>query len=143
MGGCHQHRLALPPRKPSEGKLHDHAEDQPRDEAMRAAQTARRPPEPRDETDDRRRADQMKSEGLPGMPQCRPDDQLNHHEPEQAKTAKTHRTRPQHIPLDRKSTRLNSSHSSISYAVFCLKKIHTKSTIPLSYSSYHIHYLIR
>src|SRR5438309_6973937 len=25
-------------------------------------------------------------------------------------------------PLDRKSTRLNSSHSSISYAVFCLKK---------------------
>src|SRR3989338_11709248 len=27
-----------------------------------------------------------------------------------------------HIPQDRKSTRLNSSHSSISYAVFCLKK---------------------
>src|SRR5689334_23965782 len=26
------------------------------------------------------------------------------------------------VPLDRKSTRLNSSHSSISYAVFCLKK---------------------
>src|SRR5699024_12105666 len=26
------------------------------------------------------------------------------------------------IPLDRKSTRLNSSHVSISYAVFCLKK---------------------
>src|SRR5689334_24015812 len=26
------------------------------------------------------------------------------------------------IRLDRKSTRLNSSHSSISYAVFCLKK---------------------
>src|SRR2546430_12066854 len=26
------------------------------------------------------------------------------------------------IPLDRKSTRLNSSHSQISYAVFCLKK---------------------
>src|SRR5689334_23727368 len=25
-------------------------------------------------------------------------------------------------PIDRKSTRLNSSHSSISYAVFCLKK---------------------
>src|SRR6266481_8202318 len=25
-------------------------------------------------------------------------------------------------PQDRKSTRLNSSHSSISYAVFCLKK---------------------
>src|SRR2546430_6752276 len=26
------------------------------------------------------------------------------------------------IPSDRKSTRLNSSHSQISYAVFCLKK---------------------
>src|SRR5689334_24064226 len=26
------------------------------------------------------------------------------------------------LPKDRKSTRLNSSHSSISYAVFCLKK---------------------
>src|SRR2546427_7443919 len=28
----------------------------------------------------------------------------------------------EHIELDRKSTRLNSSHSQISYAVFCLKK---------------------
>src|SRR2546430_12224893 len=27
-----------------------------------------------------------------------------------------------HVPADRKSTRLNSSHSQISYAVFCLKK---------------------
>src|SRR4051794_41635207 len=26
------------------------------------------------------------------------------------------------LPIDRKSTRLNSSHPSISYAVFCLKK---------------------
>src|SRR5689334_6715174 len=31
---------------------------------------------------------------------------------------------PAHL-LDRKSTRLNSSHSSISYAVFCLKKKNT------------------
>src|SRR5438309_8680213 len=31
--------------------------------------------------------------------------------------------------LDRKSTRLNSSHSSISYAVFCLKKKKTKKKI--------------
>src|SRR2546430_10374088 len=29
---------------------------------------------------------------------------------------------PKHVPADRKSTRLNSSHSQISYAVFCLKK---------------------
>src|SRR3712207_7776093 len=28
--------------------------------------------------------------------------------------------------LDRKSTRLNSSHANISYAVFCLKKKHIK-----------------
>src|SRR5688572_31645320 len=28
----------------------------------------------------------------------------------------------EHRPRDRKSTRLNSSHSQISYAVFCLKK---------------------
>src|SRR2546430_13314216 len=28
----------------------------------------------------------------------------------------------EHARLDRKSTRLNSSHSQISYAVFCLKK---------------------
>src|SRR6266481_8173646 len=32
------------------------------------------------------------------------------------------RRRPSRQFLDRKSTRLNSSHSSISYAVFCLKK---------------------
>src|SRR5689334_24143306 len=35
------------------------------------------------------------------------------------------------LALDRKSTRLNSSHSSISYAVFCLKK----KTQTLTYSS--------
>src|SRR5258708_17690932 len=33
--------------------------------------------------------------------------------------------------LDRKSTRLNSSHQIISYAVFCLKK-KTRDTTPLS-----------
>src|SRR5256885_7093746 len=32
---------------------------------------------------------------------------------------------------DRKSTRLNSSHLVISYAVFCLKKKHTVDTVPL------------
>src|SRR2546426_3101921 len=35
-----------------------------------------------------------------------------------------------HNPLDRKSTRLNSSHLVISYAVFCLKKkTHTATSI--------------
>src|SRR3954465_15241885 len=32
---------------------------------------------------------------------------------------------------DRKSTRLNSSHTIISYAVFCLKKKHASSSAPL------------
>src|SRR2546429_4101520 len=31
-------------------------------------------------------------------------------------------TKAERLPLDRKSTRLNSSHGYISYAVFCLKK---------------------
>src|SRR3712207_8085990 len=33
-----------------------------------------------------------------------------------------HYSRLAHEALDRKSTRLNSSHANISYAVFCLKK---------------------
>src|SRR5687768_18298056 len=33
------------------------------------------------------------------------------------------------LPLDRKSTRLNSSHGYISYAVFCLKKKKLKNNI--------------
>src|SRR5206468_11147823 len=33
-----------------------------------------------------------------------------------------------HITPDRKSTRLNSSHDQISYAVFCLKKKHRWAT---------------
>src|SRR3712207_8820009 len=37
------------------------------------------------------------------------------------------------LTIDRKSTRLNSSHANISYAVFCLKKKkHTLSTQPPS-----------
>src|SRR3712207_6971184 len=35
---------------------------------------------------------------------------------------------------DRKSTRLNSSHANISYAVFCLKKKKKKSTEQLEYT---------
>src|SRR2546422_9085239 len=36
--------------------------------------------------------------------------------------AHSHRPPTDHIVRDRKSTRLNSSHGYISYAVFCLKK---------------------
>src|SRR2546427_2215112 len=38
-----------------------------------------------------------------------------------------HRLAAQVFPPDRKSTRLNSSHSQISYAVFCLKKKKNKN----------------
>src|SRR2546422_7146807 len=39
--------------------------------------------------------------------------------------------RHRHVGLDRKSTRLNSSHGYISYAVFCLKKKkHEYSIVP-------------
>src|SRR5438445_7161346 len=37
---------------------------------------------------------------------------------------------------DRKSTRLNSSHANISYAVFCLKKKKTKINTQMCLSSY-------
>src|SRR5438270_2219265 len=39
--------------------------------------------------------------------------------------------------LDRKSTRLNSSHSQISYAVFCLKKKIIRATNSMSIRTYH------
>src|SRR3712207_8205580 len=38
-------------------------------------------------------------------------------------------------PADRKSTRLNSSHANISYAVFCLKKKHGDQRTRLATSS--------
>src|SRR2546422_6840010 len=39
------------------------------------------------------------------------------------------RSRARHHPADRKSTRLNSSHGYISYAVFCLKKKKTNQRL--------------
>src|SRR3712207_8445109 len=38
-------------------------------------------------------------------------------------------------PIDRKSTRLNSSHANISYAVFCLKKKKINRLYPQLYNS--------
>src|SRR3712207_6992781 len=45
--------------------------------------------------------------------------------------------RPHGLDLDRKSTRLNSSHANISYAVFCLKKKKQLTLSHLNSSSYH------
>src|SRR3712207_7812524 len=42
------------------------------------------------------------------------------------------------LRLDRKSTRLNSSHANISYAVFCLKKKKTNKSLTISYLTTHI-----
>src|SRR5438876_8290907 len=47
--------------------------------------------------------------------------------------------RDQATALDRKSTRLNSSHPSISYAVFCLKKKNINKTLREQLSKTHIH----
>src|SRR5438552_7442299 len=41
---------------------------------------------------------------------------------EHTRTRRNQRVPPDRAPEDRKSTRLNSSHQIISYAVFCLKK---------------------
>src|SRR5690349_24028473 len=46
--------------------------------------------------------------------------------------------------LDRKSTRLNSSHVEISYAVFCLKKKKKKQEKKYNYTEYiFYHYITR
>src|SRR6266536_1040795 len=80
-----------------------------------------------------------------------PSPDLVHHDPDAARlnaeltellvaadeVVQANRIRPCHRdhlirPLDRKSTRLNSSHEWISYAVFCLKKKKKKNTCVLS-----------
>src|SRR5690606_40036323 len=45
------------------------------------------------------------------------------------------------IREDRKSTRLNSSHVKISYAVFCLKKKRKQYYLPLQYVVLYLYYL--
>src|SRR3712207_8537208 len=49
------------------------------------------------------------------------------HRTEQRAVLEQHAELLAHVEQDRKSTRLNSSHANISYAVFCLtkKKLHT------------------
>src|SRR2546430_11720628 len=52
--------------------------------------------------------------------------------------SQSHRAEARRQPAkrDRKSTRLNSSHSQISYAVFCLKKKKNSETLPTQCSRY-------
>src|SRR5438034_7080868 len=97
-----RHRLEEPHEEPGaerdrEGRVHD---DQ-RPPGVLEAELAHDPRE-RDEQDDRR--DEVRHED--GDPQI-----LGERQPE-----------PRERVADRKSTRLNSSHTVISYAVFCLKK---------------------
>src|SRR3712207_8538411 len=42
------------------------------------------------------------------------------------------------VTIDRKSTRLNSSHANISYAVFCLKKISACPPVTHSFRTSHL-----
>src|SRR5207248_8397830 len=53
--------------------------------------------------------------------------------PKQHRTDHAHHRRSPRPRQDRKSTRLNSSHRTISYAVFCLKKKNHHSKPPLNY----------
>src|SRR2546422_3655185 len=52
---------------------------------------------------------------------------------ERADDAEAHTLVDQAVELDRKSTRLNSSHGYISYAVFCLKKKKKTTETELNY----------
>src|SRR2546421_8291099 len=65
----------------------------------------REPPAEGEVTDAAELARQLSSLGYPGFAHLRP-----------------RKANPAAVVLDRKSTRLNSSHDQISYAVFCLKK---------------------
>src|SRR2546422_1683102 len=47
----------------------------------------------------------------------------------EVRPARVDRSAAPHAQSDRKSTRLNSSHGYISYAVFCLKKKKTQQTV--------------
>src|SRR2546430_8269969 len=51
-----------------------------------------------------------------------PTNEADRHHPEDRLRDLAHRAHHMRQNSDRKSTRLNSSHSQISYAVFCLKK---------------------
>src|SRR5437879_9920349 len=63
-----------------------------------------------------------------------PDGLARHHDPGDRRIVRRRNACGSHLwwDADRKSTRLNSSHRCISYAVFCLKKKIAKNRIRLS-----------
>src|SRR5438067_3540764 len=66
-------------------------------------------------------------------------DLVGGHEPRAGRAAAIEALALEVLAADRKSTRLNSSHVSISYAVFCLKKKNKKegdSFAPMNYDSW-------
>src|SRR5690242_21626265 len=65
----------------------------------------------------RRDRDDEDEHGQWQQPEARPERRQAEHVLQVDREVRKHREHP-----DRKSTRLNSSHMSISYAVFCLKK---------------------
>src|SRR3712207_7616798 len=72
-----------------------------------------------------RSADRVRKDELVGLRRCEPLSDLDHailwHRPLE-RAPEGDRDRDARTDPDRKSTRLNSSHANISYAVFCLKK---------------------
>src|SRR3712207_8706759 len=71
-----------------------------------------------------RHLDLAQPDGLAGQLIALPLAQLAHHQEQEddRADAEPHPLEQAEDPADRKSTRLNSSHANISYAVFCLKK---------------------
>src|SRR3712207_7942274 len=71
----------------------------------------------------------VREQGLLGPDGAARGDLLHHRAVHHPDDHREHREPGGH-PADRKSTRLNSSHANISYAVFCLKKKKTTKLAP-------------
>src|SRR2546430_9757250 len=78
----------------------------------------------------------FRSRAIPGLTVIRPADAAE--VVEAWRVAILHRDGPVALELtrDRKSTRMNSSHSQISYAGFCLKKNQSNPVLPVTLTHY-------
>src|SRR6266487_3079565 len=104
---------------------HDQSNPSVRDRGRRTAQVLRRQGRPRRHRSPGRQGDDLR----PAGPQRSRQD---HHG---ADPVHPDRRRRRRDDQDRKSTRLNSSHPSISYAVFCLKKKNKRTTVRKYYKT--------